>query len=118
MDTKIQLNKLKNELLDLKMLRLNEEAENVKGNGKGCGMAKSYQEYVKTKCQQGDKEIFQLTAERQRVAQRHMPSMEQKKHFNDLKRILLVKLQAGSGGVDMMQNKGERLSNNVNVLKL
>lgn len=55
MDTKIQLNKLKNELLDLKVLRLNEQAENVKGNGKGCGGAKSYQEYVKTKCQEGDK---------------------------------------------------------------
>lgn len=50
-----------------------------------------------------------------------MPSMEQKKHFNDLKRILLVKLQAGRGGADPnhhMQNKGERLGNNVNVLKL
>lgn len=47
-----------------------------------------------------------------------MPSMEQKKHFNDLKKILLVKLQAGSGGSDHLQNKGERLGNNVNVLKL
>lgn len=54
MDTKIQVNKLKNELIDLKMVRLNEEAENVKGNGKGCVGAKSYQEYVKTKTQEGD----------------------------------------------------------------
>ena len=46
-----------------------------------------------------------------------MPSMEQKRMFGDLKKLLLVKLQAGSGGVDMM-NKGERLSSNVNVLKL
>jgi ubiquitin len=75
MDTKLQLNKLKNEQIDLKMVRLNEEAENVKGNGKGCGGAKSYQEYVKVKTQEGDKEIFQLTAERQRVAERHVPSM-------------------------------------------
>lgn len=100
------------------MVRLNEEAENVRGNGKGCAGAKSYQEYVKLKTQEGDKEIFQLTAERQRVAERHMPSMEQKKHFNDLKKILLVKLQAGSGGSDHLQSKGERLGNNVNVLKL
>jgi len=39
--------------------------------------------------------------------------------FNDLKKLLLVKLQAGGGGGDHhLQNKGERLSNNVNVLKL
>ena len=51
MDTKLQLNKLKNELIDLKMVRLGEEGENSKGNGKGCNGAKSYQEYVKIKCQ-------------------------------------------------------------------
>lgn len=59
----------------MKMVRLGEEAENSKGNGKGYGGAKSYQEYVKIKCQQGDKEIAQLTAERQKVAERHLPSM-------------------------------------------
>ena len=75
MDTKLQINKLKNELIDLKMVRLGEENDNLKGNGKGCCGAKSYQEYVKTKVQEGDKEVVQLTAERQRVAERHMPSM-------------------------------------------
>jgi|694.fasta_scaffold120457_1 hypothetical protein len=55
MDTKIQLNKLKNELVDLKMVRLGEEAENIKGNGKGVAGAKSYQDYVKTRVQEGDK---------------------------------------------------------------
>jgi len=75
MDTKIQLNKLKSEVLDAKMIRLTEEGENLKGNGKGCCGAKSYQEYVKIKVQEGDKEIAQLTAERQRVAEKHMPSM-------------------------------------------
>lgn len=119
MDTKLQVNKLKNELVDLKMVRLSEEGDNLKGNGKGCAGSKSYQEYVKLKVQEGDKEILQLTAERQRVAERHMPSMEQKRMFNDLKKLLLVKLQAAPGGaVDHFQNKGERLSNNVNVLKL
>ena len=51
MDTKLQINKLKNELIDLKMVRLTEEGENVKGNGKGCCGAKSYQEYIKNKTQ-------------------------------------------------------------------
>jgi hypothetical protein len=51
------------------------------------------------------------------VAEKHMPSMEQKKMFNDLKRLLLAKLNAG-GSSDKFQNKGERISNNVNVLKL
>ncbi len=51
MDTKLQINKLKNELIDLKMVRLGEENDNLKGNGKGCCGAKSYQEYVKTKVQ-------------------------------------------------------------------
>jgi hypothetical protein len=37
--------------------------------------------------------------------------------FNDLKKLLLVKIKAG-GATDSFQNKGERLSNNVNVLKL
>ena len=59
-----------------------------------------------------------LTTERQRVADRYMPSMEQKTLFGDLKKLLLIKLQAGSGGAENMMNKGERLSNNVNVLKL
>ena len=75
MDTKLQINKLKNELIELKMVRLGEQTDNLKGNGKGCCGTKSYQEYVKTKVQQGDKEVVQLTAERQRVAERHMPSM-------------------------------------------
>lgn len=89
----------------MKTVRLNEEGDNLKGNGKGCAGAKSYQEYVKLKVQEGDKEIAQLTTERQRVAERHMPSMEQKKMFNDLKKLLLVKLQAG-GATDHFQNKG------------
>ena len=46
-----------------------------------------------------------------------MPSMEQKKMFGDLRKLLLVKMQTG-GAVEGFQNKGERLSNNVNVLKL
>lgn len=75
MDTKLQVNKLKNELIDLKMVRLGEEGDNLRNGGKGCCGMKSYQEYVKTKVQEGDKEVLQLTAERQRVAERHMPSM-------------------------------------------
>jgi hypothetical protein len=34
-----------------------------------------------------------------------MPSMEQKKMFNDVKKLLLVKLQAGADP-DHLQNKG------------
>jgi len=37
--------------------------------------------------------------------------------FDDLKKLLTAKLQTG-GAIDHFQNKGERLSNNVNVLKL
>lgn len=59
-----------------------------------------------------------MTNERARVAERYMPSMEQKRMFGDLKKLLLIKLQAGNGGTESMMNKGERLSNNVNVLKL
>lgn len=55
MDTKLQINKLKNELIDLKMVRLTEEGENLRGNGKGCASFKSCQEYVKVKTQEGDK---------------------------------------------------------------
>ena len=43
MDTKIQLNKLKGELIEVKMTRLNEESDNTKGSGKGFLGFKSYQ---------------------------------------------------------------------------
>ena len=46
-DTRIQLNKFKNEIIDLKVDRLTEEANNLKGNGKGFKGAKSYQDFVK-----------------------------------------------------------------------
>lgn len=49
MDTKIKLNQLKNELIELKMQRLNEENLNIKGSGKGFLDSRSYQEYIKTK---------------------------------------------------------------------
>ena len=55
MDTKIQLNKLKNELIDLKMVRLTEEGENLRGNGKGCCGLKSCQDYVKNRLDEGKK---------------------------------------------------------------
>ncbi len=42
----------------------------------------------------GEKEIVGLTAERQKIADQHMPSMEQKKMFNDLKKLLLCKLNS------------------------
>jgi len=42
-DTKIKLNQLKNELIELKMQRLNEENNNIKGSGKGFQDHKSYQ---------------------------------------------------------------------------
>jgi len=116
MDTKVQLNKLKGEILDLKVTRLNEEAENTKGSGKGFSGAKSYQEYVKTKSGEGEREIAELKEERQRVAERHMPSMEQKKMFGDLKKLLTCKLQASSESEHT--SKGQRIGNNVNVLQL
>lgn len=43
MDTKIKLNQLKNELIELKMQRLNEENLNIKGSGKGFLESRSYQ---------------------------------------------------------------------------
>jgi hypothetical protein len=43
MDTKIKVNQLKNELIELKMQRLNEENNNVKGSGKGFQESRSYQ---------------------------------------------------------------------------
>lgn len=49
LDTKIQLNKFKNEIIELKVARLNEESANMKGGGKGFAGATSYQDYVKKK---------------------------------------------------------------------
>lgn len=54
---------------------MNEEAENQRGNGKGFQGNKSYQDYVKNKVTLGEKEIVGLTAERQKIADQHMPSM-------------------------------------------
>lgn len=75
MDTKIKLNQLKNELIDLKMQRLNEENLNIKGSGKGFLDSRSYQEYIKTKVEKDAKERDQLALQRQRIAEKHAPSM-------------------------------------------
>ena len=75
MDTKIKLNQLKNELIELKMQRLNEENLNIKGSGKGFLDSRSYQEYIKTKVERDAKERDQLAAQRQRIAEKHAPSM-------------------------------------------
>ena len=59
---------------------------------------------------------MQLTAERQKIADQHMPSMEQKKMFNDLKKLLMCKMSANQEAENLQ--KGQRLGNNVNVLQL
>jgi hypothetical protein len=38
--------------------------------------------------------------------------------FNDLKKIMMIKMQAGRGDSDHMMNKGQKFGNNVNVLQL
>lgn len=57
-----------------------------------------------------------MTAERQKVAERHMPSMEQKKMFGDLKKLLACKLSAGNESDNV--HRGHKIGNNVNVLQL
>ena len=47
----------------------------MKGNGKGFLGGKSCQEYVKNRVSAGEKETINLTAERQKIADQHMPSM-------------------------------------------
>lgn len=51
---------------------------------------------MKEKVITDEKEISQLTTERQRIADQHMPSMEQKRMFGDLKKLLMCKLQTGT----------------------
>jgi hypothetical protein len=55
--------------------------------------------------------------ERQKIAEQHAPSMEQKRMFNDLKKLLNCKLKSGEGQSESM-NRGQKLGNNVNVLQL
>lgn len=78
--------------------------------------AKSYQDYVKDKVTTNEKELGPLSSERQRIADQHMPSMEQKRLFADLKKLLVCKLQ--SNGETEVQSRGQKLGNNVNVLQL
>lgn len=42
--------------------------------------------------------------------------MEQKRMFNDLKKIMMCKMQAGRESENM--NRGQKFGNNVNVLQL
>jgi hypothetical protein len=77
------------------MQRLNEENNNIKGSGKGFGDSRSYQEYIKSKVERDAKERDALALKRQRIAEKHAPSMEQKRMFNDLKKIMMCKMQAG-----------------------
>ena len=71
---------------------------------------------MKKKVSESEKEIGSLSNERQKIAEQHAPSMEQKRMFNDLKKLLTCKLQ--SGGESESQNRGQKLGNNVNVLQL
>ena len=80
----------------MKVSRLNEEASNQSGGGKGYLGHKSYQDYIKNKVSSDEKEIGELTMERQTIADQHMPSMVQKRLFGDLKKLLTCKVQAGS----------------------
>ena len=75
LDTKIQINKFKNEIIELKVSRLSEESSNLTGSGKGFQGNKSYQEYIKNKANSNEKQIGHLTAERQSIADQHIPSM-------------------------------------------
>ena len=78
--------------------------------------SKSYQDYVKDKVSSNEKELGALSSERQRIADQHMPSMEQKRMFADLKKLLVCKLEAS--GESEAVNKGQKLGNNVNVLQI
>jgi hypothetical protein len=55
------LNKFKIEIIDLKGVRLSEEAANIKGSGKGFAGSASYEDYVKNKVVESEKEIGVLT---------------------------------------------------------
>lgn len=118
-DTKIQLGRFKTEALQLKIDRLTEESENLQGKGKKVGGGfSSYQEYFKSKTSEREKEVTELTAQRQVVSDNHQPSLEQNKMFLDLKKLLQVKLQAGRSTGDIGQKKGEKHTANVNVLRM
>ena len=73
---------------------MSEEANNLKGAGKGFMGSKSYQDYVKNKVSGNEEELGALSSERQKIADQHMPSMEQKRMFADLKKLLVCKLEA------------------------
>lgn len=74
------------------MQRLNEENNYIKVSGKGFMDGRSYQEYIKGKVEVDLKERDQLAIQKQRIAERHAPSMEQKRMFNDFKKIMMCKI--------------------------
>lgn len=118
-DTKIQLGRFRTEALQLKIDRLTEESENLQGKGKKVGGGfSSYQDYFRHKTTEREKEVTELTAQRQVVSDNHQPSLEQNKMFADLKKLLLVKLQAGKSNGEIGHKKGEKHSANVNVLRM
>lgn len=55
MDTKINLARFKSEIVESKIARLNEEAENVHGRGKGINSFKSYAEFFNSKIKEREK---------------------------------------------------------------
>jgi hypothetical protein len=57
-----------------------------------------------------------LAAQRQRIADKLVPSTQQKRMFNDLKKIINCKLNSGQQTESL--NKGQKFGNNVNVLQL
>lgn len=118
MDTKTNIFRFKSEILEAKITRLNEEADNLHGKGKGVFGQKSFSEYFGGKMKEREKEISELAVQRQKVSDNHQPSREQTTMFNDLKRLLLAKLNADKGRDQSIMKKGEKHGTNVNVLQL
>jgi len=118
MDTKTNIFRFKSEILEARVARLNEEADNLHGKGKGALGAKSFNDYFNQKIKEREKEISELAIQRQKVSDNHQPSREQTTMFNDLKRLLMTKLQADRGRDHSIMKKGEKHGTNVNVLQL
>ncbi|KAM3147649.1 hypothetical protein pb186bvf_000456 [Paramecium bursaria] len=102
-DKKIRLTKYKQEILDTKEQRLNDEIEYVRGTKKLSTQYQSNADMLKSRLVKLEDTIKNLKVVREQIKENHEPSLRQLNFFNDLKKLLEVKLRVAQGGDSQKQ---------------
>ncbi|KAL4499945.1 hypothetical protein ABPG72_015294 [Tetrahymena utriculariae] len=113
-DTKITSLKYSQQILDLKLNRLNEEEKYQKGEKQLSSQYKSYVELFNGEARKLEEQIIELRKQRELVKENHEPSIRQQQMFADLKKFLTLKLQVSR----KQNNAGKGAGGDYNILTI